>query len=94
MALEPTAGYQNINLDKAGVARHPQTGDEFGHGRAGDINGDGYADLVVGAHARPERRAQVGAVYVFWGSETGMQFTAAGCRRADFHQGSRDGQPG
>ncbi|MFU8771389.1 MAG: integrin alpha [Anaerolineales bacterium] len=39
---------------------------------AGDINGDGYADVIVGAPGYSDEINLSGAVYVFYGSETGL----------------------
>jgi len=49
-------------------------GDRFGWsvGSAGDVNGDGYADIVVGAY---EYDGGHGAVYVFHGSASGPSAT-------------------
>jgi hypothetical protein len=41
---------------------------------AGDVNGDGYADLVVGAYGRLDN---TGRVYVYHGSSGGLASTAA-----------------
>ena len=51
-------------------------GDEFGSSVAGirDVNGDGYADLAVGAY---RYNSETGKVYVFAGSATGITGTAA-----------------
>ncbi len=43
--------------------------------RAGDVNGDGYADLVVGA--RLATSGYMGKVYVFHGSAGGLTGTSA-----------------
>ena len=53
-----------ILIDPAGE----HTGDEFGHSVAwvGDVNGDGYDDLLVGAFRYPEI-ASVGQVYLYFG---------------------------
>ncbi len=82
-------GYQHIDLDEVGLAHTAATGDQFGHTLAGgDINGDGYADLVVSAPREAVDGAnRAGAVYVFWGSASGLQFTAAQ-GALTFHQGS------
>jgi len=53
-----------ILIDPAGE----HTGDEFGHSVAwvGDVNGDGYDDLLVGAFRYPEI-ASVGQAYLYFG---------------------------
>ena len=44
-------------------------------GTAGDVNGDGYSDLIVGAPFYSGGQAQEGRVYVFHGSATGFAAT-------------------
>jgi hypothetical protein len=41
---------------------------------AGDVNGDGFADIVVGA---PDARGELGRAYVYLGSATGLGTSAA-----------------
>ncbi len=59
--------------------------DQFGWsaGTAGDVNGDGYADIIVGAPNFDQ-----GKVYVYYGSESGIEaspsFTATGELALDF----------
>ncbi|MFN2291232.1 MAG: FG-GAP-like repeat-containing protein [Anaerolineae bacterium] len=40
---------------------------------AGDVNGDGYADIIVGAHLYNHTLADEGAAWLFLGSETGLE---------------------
>jgi len=49
------------------------TGALFGYpvAAAGDVNGDGYGDLIIGAYQYANGQATEGAVYVFHGSATG-----------------------
>ncbi|HLP10963.1 MAG TPA: FG-GAP-like repeat-containing protein [Flavobacteriales bacterium] len=42
---------------------------------AGDVNGDGYGDVIVGAYAYNNGNAGEGAIYVFYGSSTGISNT-------------------
>jgi hypothetical protein len=86
------AGYQHIDLNEVGLAHRAATDDQFGHSlTAGDLNGDGYADLVVAAPRQVVNGvSQAGAVYVFWGSPGGVQFTAAQGALM-FHQGTGTG---
>lgn len=44
---------------------------------AGDINGDGYSDIVAGAYAFDNGQTNEGAAFVFYGSSTGISTTAA-----------------
>lgn len=39
---------------------------------AGDVNGDGYADVVVGAPEYDDQQQDEGAVFLFYGSATGL----------------------
>jgi hypothetical protein len=61
-----------------------QAGAEFGTsvGTAGDVNGDGYADLVVGAPYYDDGQADEGRAFLFYGSALGAptpeDWTAAG----------------
>lgn len=44
---------------------------------AGDVNGDGYSDVIVGADNHTNGQANEGAFYVYHGSSTGINTTAA-----------------
>ena len=39
---------------------------------AGDANGDGYADLVIGAHNQDNSEINEGNAFVYYGSATGI----------------------
>jgi PKD repeat protein len=54
-----------------------QGGSEFGRpvGTAGDVNGDGYSDVFVGAYLYSNDQANEGAVFVYYGSAGGLSTT-------------------
>ena len=56
-------------------AEGPSTGAYFGWGvnLAGDVNGDGFSDIIVGAPRFTNGNTEEGAAYVFNGSLTGTQ---------------------
>jgi hypothetical protein len=43
---------------------------------AGDVNGDGYSDVIVGAHLYDNGQTNEGAAFVYQGSASGVGFTA------------------
>jgi hypothetical protein len=50
----------------------------FGYsvGTAGDVNGDGYADVIVGAYGYSNGQSAEGRAFVYHGSATGLSTTA------------------
>jgi hypothetical protein len=60
-----------ISTSPSWTAMGSVAGDQFGYSvsSAGDINGDGYSDVVVGA---PGANGSAGVVYVYLGSATGL----------------------
>jgi hypothetical protein len=56
-----------------------QTGANFGNvvAHAGDVNGDGFGDVVVGARSYDGGEVNEGRAYVFLGSASGLSSTAA-----------------
>lgn len=75
------AGNQLLNLDAPGVAGLPAAGDRYGAALvAGDLDGDGLADLAVGVPGRVvDGLDDAGAVNVFYAvAGVGLQTTAPG----------------
>jgi len=57
----------------------------FSVSRAGDVNGDGFDDLIVGAHdSAPNGRAKKGSAFVFSGATGGQLFRFDGQVNQDF----------
>jgi hypothetical protein len=58
----------------AWTAESNQAGARFGAavGTAGDVNGDGYSDVVAGAPAYDDTSTDEGRAFVWYGSETGL----------------------
>jgi hypothetical protein len=50
---------------------------------AGDVNGDGYGDVIVGAHGYDNGQADEGQAYVYMGSAGGLGATAAWTAESD-----------
>ncbi|MGI5400464.1 FG-GAP-like repeat-containing protein [Streptomyces sp. CA-135486] len=64
------AGRRTLNQESPGVPGRSESGDAFGTSSAyGDVNGDGYADLVIGVPGENELASQVdtGSVSVMYG---------------------------
>ena len=53
--------------------------DYFGYAvaSAGDVNGDGYDDVIVGAHGNNDGGNDIGKAYVYLGSASGLSATAS-----------------
>ncbi len=62
-----------------------RVGAHFGHsvGTAGDVNGDGYGDVIVGAYAYGNGQSLEGAAFVFLGSASGLGTTPAWIAESD-----------
>jgi len=59
------------------VAEVDQDGAEFGGAvaAAGDVNGDGFADIIIGAHKYNGGEDKEGRVFVYYGSASGLPAT-------------------
>ncbi len=44
---------------------------------AGDVNGDGYSDIIVGAHRYSNPQFGEGAAFIYQGSPSGINTTAS-----------------
>ena len=61
------------------LIKGPQTGDRFGESVtvAGDVNGDGYDDVLVGSPAFTNTHANEGAAFLYYGRATGVDSVAS-----------------
>lgn len=67
----------SIQMQPALVLEKNQAESRMGHSVAcaGDINGDGFADIIVGAYLYDNGQKDEGMVYVYQGSKTGLNPT-------------------
>jgi hypothetical protein len=56
-----------------------QVGADFGYSvaTAGDVNGDGYADIIIGAYLHDNLEVNEGRAYLYYGSSAGLSTNAA-----------------
>ena len=83
-------GLQTLASNPAGAAlrlESDQTGAFMGYcvAGAGDVNGDGYADLTVGAIYYDHGETDEGAVFVYYGGGGGLQTAPANPAKAALH---------
>jgi hypothetical protein len=89
IASAPGGGYANVYSGRDGrlllTLRGEKAGDNFGmHAAgAGDVNHDGYADLIVGAPTNGAAGAAAGRAYVFSGKDGSVLLTLSGEREGD-----------
>ncbi len=67
-----------INAVRASTLEENNPNGAFGFSTAGagDVNGDGYADIVVGAYLHDNGQINEGKLYVYHGSSSGINTTA------------------
>ena len=67
-----------LNPDPNWTTQGNQSSDYYGYSvaSAGDVNNDGYADVIVGAHGQSNGEQDEGLAYIFHGSLTGLSTTA------------------
>jgi VCBS repeat-containing protein len=72
----------NLSAAQGFIIQGDAAGDRAGSsvGTAGDVNGDGFADLIVGAHFGDDGGAEAGEAYVLFGGAGGFG-TAIGGRQ-------------
>ncbi|MFD5103624.1 FG-GAP repeat protein [Streptomyces albidochromogenes] len=68
------SGSTRLTQSTSGVAGSPESYDEFGSSvSAGDVNGDGYADLAIGVPGEEiDGKDYAGGVHVFKGRSSGL----------------------
>ncbi|MBI3099422.1 MAG: FG-GAP repeat protein, partial [Planctomycetes bacterium] len=83
LAIEDDAAEYPLMVDPLSTAPHwtaesNQAIASFGYSvsSAGDVNGDGYGDVIVGAYQFDNGQADEGRAYVYHGSGTGLSTTA------------------
>ncbi len=68
-----------INTTSAAIVESNQVSAQMGGSvaSAGDVNGDGYSDVIVGAQSYDNGESNEGAAFVYHGSASGINTTAA-----------------
>jgi hypothetical protein len=82
-----------LSLSPSWTAESNQASAYFGCSvsRAGDVNGDGYSDVIVGAYQYDNGQMDEGGAFVYHGSSTGLSATfkwIAESNQADAHLGT------
>ncbi|WP_051350176.1 FG-GAP-like repeat-containing protein [Dyadobacter alkalitolerans] len=70
-----------LSQQAAGTLTFNQLGCRFGHATAsaGDVNGDGFSDIIVGAPGYDNVQNEEGAAFIFYGSSSGISDNAIIC---------------
>jgi len=77
-AYEYLGSATGLSTTPAWITQGDQAGELYGRwcGTAGDVNGDGYADVIVGAHFWDGDQKDEGRAFAFYGSASGLPTTA------------------
>lgn len=85
------AGNQRFHQGTPGVPDHPEDEDLFGYSLAtGDLDGNGFDELAIGAFRERNAASNTGAVHVLYGSRRGLRARGS----LLLHQGSLGGSEG
>ncbi|MCX8019315.1 MAG: FG-GAP-like repeat-containing protein [Chitinophagaceae bacterium] len=76
-----------INTNPAVSLEGNQTDSYFGLSisAAGDVNGDGYGDIIIGAPLHDNGQTDEGRIYIYHGSSTGISSTPSATRESDIN---------
>jgi hypothetical protein len=68
-----------LSTSASAMLESNQAGAQMGYSvsTAGDVNGDGYSDVVVGAHGYDNGQTDEGAAFIYYGSASGLSTSAA-----------------
>jgi hypothetical protein len=69
----------SLSQSPAWTAESDQDGAAFGRslGSAGDVNGDGYSDMIIGAYKFTNGETNEGRAYVYYGANSGLSGSPA-----------------
>ncbi|MHC4984403.1 MAG: integrin alpha, partial [Planctomycetota bacterium] len=74
LCLAAGAAWADDDLELCWTEQADQTGSCFGQSvaSAGDVNGDGYADVIVGANYYTNGQYREGCAFAYYGSPSGL----------------------
>jgi hypothetical protein len=68
-----------LSTEPAWIAYPNKADSQFGNSvaSAGDVNGDGYSDVIVGAYVYDNGQTNEGRAFVYYGSSSGLSYTTS-----------------